>query len=613
MSFYKLLLTLFSTALCAAVAPAQHTDSTVEYPDLELYYSLVVKERTDSICYKRWSALINTPLDTLFKHYAERGFTGVVNELVSFDHLLYSFVSDEEKSALIGRMEQSARHYKSPVLMLEAEFKRGVVLIHVADDSSYAAKIDYMEDIVEKARRRKEPYMKMRAIVEMWHYSFFTGRYARSFVYAGRMLKELETIDDGYPFRKWDYLRIGASHYDFRDYDKAVRYMKMALTDRPADVFMDDSNLKARNGLGLYYQMTGQLDSAAYYYRSILQSEDLVYQRYLFNASAIASLGIVALENKEYDKAPAMLEAGREELVKHHGYNSFIATIDIALGRCYLAAENMPEVSRKIDIIRSFGLRYHSETYLPDFYSLCSSYYTSTGNAEMAAVYLDSALIAAKNVADKYGTLSILRGEQEMREIETWLSGEEIKLHKTRFAYSLLLLILSFSAITVILYYYRRNRQAYKALAVKAREWAAVESSGDYMEKKPDNDDITRIDNASPTKEERELMELVREQMEIRHIYRDNELTLDSLAAKIDVPRGMLSRTVNRLAGKNFNNYINEFRIKEAVRLISSAKHKSLSIDELYEQVGFNNRASFYRAFKQITGLSPGNFRNNSR
>lgn len=108
-------------------------------------------------------------------------------------------------------------------------------------------------------------------------------------------------------------------------------------------------------------------------------------------------------------------------------------------------------------------------------------------------------------------------------------------------------------------------------------------------------------------------MERVREQMEIGHTYRDSGLTLDSLAAKMEVPRGVLSRTVNRLAGKNFNTYINEFRVKEAVRIILSATPKSLSIHELYEQVGFDNRASFYRAFKQSTGLSPGTFRNNSR
>lgn len=611
MSFYKLLIVPFSTLLCVTVASAQDSGPPAGYADLELYHSLLEKERADSAYYKRWNELINTPLDTLFRHYAERGFAASVNELTAFDHLLYSSASDEERSELIGRMEQAASRYKSDALMLEAEFKRGAVLIHVVDEDSYAAKIAYMEGIVEKARRRKDPYMKMRAIVEMWHYSFFTGRYARSFVYADRMLRELETTDDGYPFRKWDYLRIGGSHSDFRDYDKAIRYMKMALNDRPADVFMDDSNLKARNGLGLYYQMAGLPDSAAYYYRSILESEDLVHERPVFNASAIASLGLVALENGEHRKASAMLEAGREELVKHQGYSSFIATVDIALGRCYLAAGDMPAVSRKIDMIRSFSQGYRHETYLPYFYSLCSSYQTRAGNHEMATAYLDSALVAAKNVADKYGALSILRAEQEMRDVETQLSRDEIKRQKDRLAYSLSLLVLCLGAITVILWYYRRNRQAYKALAAKAREWAAIGNPVDCGKGGGKRD--SNIDSEPPTKEERELMERVREQMEIGHTYRDSGLTLDSLAAKMEVPRGMLSRTVNRLAGKNFNTYINEFRVKEAVRIILSATPKSLSIHELYEQVGFDNRASFYRAFKQSTGLSPGTFRNNSR
>ena len=37
-----------------------------------------------------------------------------------------------------------------------------------------------------------------------------------------------------------------------------------------------------------------------------------------------------------------------------------------------------------------------------------------------------------------------------------------------------------------------------------------------------------------------------------------------------------------------------------------------LGLDEVYEGVGFNNRISFYRAFKQMTGLSPHELQNNS-
>ena len=59
------------------------------------------------------------------------------------------------------------------------------------------------------------------------------------------------------------------------------------------------------------------------------------------------------------------------------------------------------------------------------------------------------------------------------------------------------------------------------------------------------------------------------------------------------------------MTGGNFNQYINSYRVKEAVRIISTTEHTKLYIDELYERVGFGNRVSFYRAFKQFTGLSP--------
>jgi AraC-like DNA-binding protein len=55
---------------------------------------------------------------------------------------------------------------------------------------------------------------------------------------------------------------------------------------------------------------------------------------------------------------------------------------------------------------------------------------------------------------------------------------------------------------------------------------------------------------------------------------------------------------------------VNEYRIKEAIRLIENTprENKNLYIDGLYQEVGFNSPAPFFRTFKQITGLSPCTF-----
>lgn len=106
-------------------------------------------------------------------------------------------------------------------------------------------------------------------------------------------------------------------------------------------------------------------------------------------------------------------------------------------------------------------------------------------------------------------------------------------------------------------------------------------------------------------------MSLINKEMSERYAYREAGLTAESLAERLGVHRNVLSRAINRATGQNFNQYVNELRVKEAVRIMGEKDHKELRIDEVYEQVGFSSRTSFYRAFKQFTGLSPIEFLNN--
>ena len=68
---------------------------------------------------------------------------------------------------------------------------------------------------------------------------------------------------------------------------------------------------------------------------------------------------------------------------------------------------------------------------------------------------------------------------------------------------------------------------------------------------------------------------------------------------------------LNRHTGNNVNAYINEFRVKEVVRILSEPANDHCTMDEIAFEAGFNDRQSLYRVFKKIIGLSPGAFRRN--
>ena len=96
--------------------------------------------------------------------------------------------------------------------------------------------------------------------------------------------------------------------------------------------------------------------------------------------------------------------------------------------------------------------------------------------------------------------------------------------------------------------------------------------------------------------------------MEKEKPYLNPEIRLDSLAELLDVSRHHASQIINEHYSMNFFEFINYYRIKEAVGLLMNKKSEFTITDIAYHS-GFNNRISFYKAFKKIVGTTPSEYK----
>lgn len=91
--------------------------------------------------------------------------------------------------------------------------------------------------------------------------------------------------------------------------------------------------------------------------------------------------------------------------------------------------------------------------------------------------------------------------------------------------------------------------------------------------------------------------------------FRDSEITLKSMSTSLNISPQILSLVINQKSKKNFNNFINSYRVEAAVQLFNDKKNDNLNISAIAYEVGFNSISSFNTAFKKITGRTPQAYR----
>lgn len=96
--------------------------------------------------------------------------------------------------------------------------------------------------------------------------------------------------------------------------------------------------------------------------------------------------------------------------------------------------------------------------------------------------------------------------------------------------------------------------------------------------------------------------------MQHRQPYLDHELRLDDLALMLNLSRHHTSQIINAHFNLSFFDFVNQYRIKDAKNLLLQNKQDGSTITQIAYDVGFNNRASFYKAFKKFADDSPTNY-----
>ena len=102
------------------------------------------------------------------------------------------------------------------------------------------------------------------------------------------------------------------------------------------------------------------------------------------------------------------------------------------------------------------------------------------------------------------------------------------------------------------------------------------------------------------------LSEKLENIMNGKSLYKNPNLSLQDVSQEMNISTHQLSQFLNNNLNKNFTSFVNEFRIKEACKIITS--NDKLTLESVGYDVGFNSKSTFFSGFKKHTGTTPLNY-----
>ncbi len=490
--------------------------------------------------------------------------------------------------------------------------------------------------------------VKYEALIKLAKHYYYDNKYYYAIKYINQAIKLIP--NDTFKLARANNF-LGVVYYHLGDYPTALNYNIKSLKYREK---LKDERIIAvgYNSIAITYTALGNLEKSNYYLQKALAIEKkynnikniaMIYNNISDNYSSM----------KQYDKALELLLKS-EEIIDDTDLDKALLLINIgdAYKNTNQEAKAKEYYFRAIDYCKktnnkyylSLAYQYIGELFLSQkdykqalffFYSsmqiskeikandILKDDYKGIINVYSVLNSPDSVLkynnlyyaindsIFNKQAANKIAELQIKydfdKKEQELKQlrIQKELDSKKQKILIISFISVLLIIIIIFLMIL------NRKRKKYSEnLAVKQNikiiKYEDVIDNSNLETKKIETPKDT---NTALSEEFKTMLEVsISKKIRKEKLYLKNDFNLNELAQLLGTNRRYVSQVINERFEKNFNSFINEFRINEAMRLMSNPDNNKYTIEAISKKVGFNSMSAFISAFKKNTGVTPSAF-----
>jgi tetratricopeptide (TPR) repeat protein len=525
--------------------------------------------------------------------------------------------------------------------------------------------IVYAETALELAKQNADKKQEAKALKNLGIVFYNKSNYDKSLEYSMEALQILEEINEKEEIEKI-YNKIGLAYKKQGNYEKAVEYYNRSL-----ELSQEIDNIQgiaiAQNNIGTIYKNCGDYEKAIEYYNISLEISQkiddkkgiartqnnigLVYYKWgkyekaieFFNisfeiyqefgdkqgiASALNNMGIVYGELNNYEKA---IEYYNRSLVlkQEIGDKQRIANTLHNIGNIYSSRANYKKAiefyNKSLQIAQSLdlkGLIYNNFQGLSGVYSATKEYNKSLEYYKLYITIKDSVFNekSRQQITNLEFRHETEKNENKIKLLEKNQKIQELKFDKEkkiRNTFTIAFILVSVF-IFILSYLYVQKQKAYKIIVKHNIELAKKDIEFEKNRLNAVNQKEVVISNPDEIKYSDSILNETRKYkllqdiilfMEEKKQFLNPKFTIEDCAKELHTNRKYISQVINESLEMNFNNFVNEYRVKEVRKFLINPEYNNYSLNGIASMAGFHSRATFNSAFKKITGLTPSYFK----
>lgn len=256
----------------------------------------------------------------------------------------------------------------------------------------------------------------------------------------------------------------------------------------------------------------------------------------------------------------------------------------------------------------TFGRRYGLKDVNIDVFRQMSDYYLQTGDETNSLRYRNQ-FLALKDTLLNYQQVANMKELSFMSSLKKVNEKmENAKKERRRLLSVMGALVVFVFFISLVLYIFiKKNRElksSYIALYHRTQEILKLEEENNTP-KQEEKYKSSNLDEADKQQLYTQILHILQNSDEIFSA----EFSLNRMAELVGSNYKKVSQVINEKANCNFNNLLNEYRVKEACKRMNNIeKYGNLTIEAISAGLGFKSRSTFLMAFKRVVGLAPSEY-----